>query len=193
MRFRSWLLHHPRYTGAFCFGRTRVRQRPDGSYRHQRLPTQEWVALIREAHVGYITWEEYEQNLRILRENTQRPAAGRDRGPPREGPALLQGLAICAQCGDRMTVRYHLQGVRRIPDYVCQHHGVEHAEPICQHIVGGELDAAIGRLLVEVVTPVTLEVALAVQKELESRSEESDRTEERRVGKECRSRWSPEQ
>ncbi len=169
-----WLLHHPRYTGAFCFGRTRVRQRPDGSYRHQRLPTQEWVALIREAHVGYITWEEYEQNLRILRENTQRPAAGRDRGPPREGPALLQGLAICAQCGDRMTVRYHLQGVRRIPDYVCQHHGVEHAEPICQHIVGGELDAAIGRLLVEVVTPVTLEVALAVQKELESRSEESD-------------------
>ncbi len=169
-----WLLHHPRYTGAFCFGRTRVRKRPDGSYRHQRLPTQEWVALIREAHVGYITWEEYEQNLRILRENTQMPAAGRDRGPPREGPALLQGLAICAKCGDRMTVRYHVQGARRVPDYVCQHHGIEHAEPICQQIVGGELDAAIGRLLVEVVTPVTLEVALAVQKELESRSEESD-------------------
>ncbi len=169
-----WLLHHPRYTGAFCFGRTRVRKRPDGSYRHQRLPTQEWVALIPDAHVGYITWEEYEQNLQILRDNTQMPAAGRDRGPPREGPALLQGLAICAKCGDRMTVRYHLQGARRIPDYVCQHHGIEHAEPICQQIVGGELDAAIGRLLVEVVTPVTLEVALAVQKELESRSEESD-------------------
>ena len=87
----------------------------------------------------------------------------------------MQGLAICAKCGDRMTVRYHVTGARRVPDYVCQRRGVEHAEPICQQIVGGELDAAIGRLLVEVVTPVTLAVALAVQKELESRSEDSDR------------------
>jgi DNA invertase Pin-like site-specific DNA recombinase len=170
-----WLLHHPRYTGAFCFGRTRVRKLPNGSCKHQRLPTEEWIALIRDAHPGYITWDEYEQNLQILRDNAQGPAAGRDRGPPREGPALLQGLVICARCGDRMTVRYHLQGARRVPDYVCQRHGVAHAEPLCQQIVGGELDAAIGRLLVEAVTPVTLEVALAVQKELESRSEESDR------------------
>ncbi len=170
-----WLLHHPRYTGAFCFGRTRVRKQPDGSHRHQRLPSEEWIALIRDAHAGYITWDEYEQNLQILRDNAQAPAAGRDRGPPREGPALLQGLAICAKCGDRMTVRYHVNGARRVPDYVCQRRGVEHAEPICQQIVGGELDAAIGRLLVEVVTPVTLGVALAVQKELESRSEDSDR------------------
>ena len=170
-----WLLHHPRYTGAFCFGRTRVRKRPDGSCQHQQLPAEEWIALIRDAHPGYITWDEYEQNLQILRDNAQGPAAGRDRGPPREGPALLQGLVICAKCGDRMTVRYHLQGARRVPDYVCQRHGVEHAEPLCQQIVGGELDAAIGRLLVEAVTPVTLKVALAVQKELESRSEESDR------------------
>jgi DNA invertase Pin-like site-specific DNA recombinase len=170
-----WLLHHPRYTGAFCFGRTRVRKLPDGSCKHQRLPTEEWIALIRDAHPGYITWDEYEQNLQILRDNAQGPAAGRDRGPPREGPALLQGLVICAKCGDRMTVRYHLQGARRVPDYLCQRHGVEHAEPLCQQIVGGELDAAIGRLLVEAVSPVTLEVALAVQKELESRSEESDR------------------
>lgn len=170
-----WLLHHPRYTGAFCFGRTRTRKQPDGSLRHQRLPTEEWIALIRDAHPGYITWDEYEQNRQILRDNAQAPATGRDRGPPREGPALLQGLAICARCGNRMSVRYHLQGARRVPDYVCQRHGVEHAEPICQLIVGGELDAAIGRLLVEVVTPVTLAVALAVQKELESRSEDGDR------------------
>jgi DNA invertase Pin-like site-specific DNA recombinase len=89
-----WLLHHPRYTGAFCFGRTRVRKQPDGSCKHQRLPAEEWIALIRDAHPGYITWDEYEQNLQILRDNAQGPAAGRDRGPPREGPALLQGLCV---------------------------------------------------------------------------------------------------
>ena len=170
-----WLLHHPRYTGAFCFGRTRTRKLPNGSHQHQRLPTEEWIALIRDSHAGYITWDEYEQNLQILRDNTQAPASGREQGPAREGPALLQGLVICAKCGDRMTVRYHQQGSRRVPDYVCQRHGISNAEPICQQVVGGELDAAIGRLLVEAVTPVTLEVAMAVQKELDSRSAESDR------------------
>ena len=170
-----WLLHHPRYTGAFCFGRTRTRKLPNGSHHHQRLPSEEWIALIRDAHAGYITWDEYEQNLQILRHNTQAPASGREQGPAREGPALLQGLVICAKCGDRMTVRYHQQGTRRVPDYVCQRHGIRHAEPICQHVVGGELDAAIGRLLVEAVTPVTLEVAMAVQQELDSRSAEADR------------------
>ena len=114
-----WLLHHPRYTGAFCFGRTHVQKLPNGSHRHQQLPTDEWIALIRDSHAGYITWDEYEQNLKILSDNAQAPATGRDRGPAREGPALLQGLVMCAKCGDRMTVRYHLHGTRRVPDYVC--------------------------------------------------------------------------
>jgi hypothetical protein len=45
---------------------------------------------------------------------------------------------------------------------------------VCQHIHGGALDETIGKLLVESVTPVTLEVALTVQKELESRADETD-------------------
>lgn len=41
--------------------------------------------------------------------------------PPREGPALLQGLIICGTCGERMTVRYHQRaGQRIVPDYLCQ-------------------------------------------------------------------------
>jgi hypothetical protein len=41
-------------------------------------------------------------------------------------------------------------------------------------IPGAALDDAIGRLLVEAVTPLTLEVALAVQTELESRCDETE-------------------
>ena len=170
-----WILHHPRYAGAFCFGRTRTRKLPDGRQVWEALPAEEWIALIRDAHEGYITWEEFEQHVQILRDNAQAHGAEREQGAPREGPALLQGLAICGKCGDRMTVHYHIQGTRRVPDYVCQRHGIEHGEPLCQQIHGGELDAAIGRLLVDMVTPVTLQVALAVQKELENRSGESDR------------------
>src|SRR5215467_386036 len=40
---------------------------------------------------------------------------------------------------------------------------------------GNSLDDAIGKLLIDTVTPLTLEVALAVQTELESRCDEAER------------------
>ena len=75
-----------------------------------------------------------------------------------------------------MTIRYHVHDTQRVPDYMCQSRSINEAigRP-CQQINGAELDQAIGRLLVETVTPVTLQVALAVQKELEDRSGEFDR------------------
>jgi DNA invertase Pin-like site-specific DNA recombinase len=170
-----WVLHHPRYAGAFCFGRSRQRKHPDGRHIFVRLAPEEWIARIRDAHDAYITWEEFEQNVQCLRENAHAFGAGRETGPPREGSALLQGLAVCAVCGERMTVRYHLRGARKVPDYVCQSKSIQHAQPVCQMIHGGALDDAVGKLLVETVTPLTLEVALAVQKELESRGNESER------------------
>lgn len=176
-----WVLHHPRYAGAFCFGRTRQRKYPDGRHLCERLPRDEWAAFLPEAHEGYITWAEFEDNNRRLRENARAMGADRRSGPPREGPALLQGLAICAVCGERMTVRYHASGGRRVPDYVCQRRGIERAEPICQQINGGAIDDAIGKLLVETVTPVTLEVALTVQKELEARVGEAERARRQEV------------
>lgn len=121
------------------------------------------------------------QNLQRLRENAQALGDERQRGAPREGSALLQGLAVCAICGERMTIRYHIRGDRRVPDYMCQRRGIETGQPICQLVNGGPVDEAIGKLLVDAVTPVTLEVALAVQKELESRCDESDRLRRQEV------------
>jgi DNA invertase Pin-like site-specific DNA recombinase len=170
-----WVLHHPRYAGAFCFGRSRQRKHPDGRHLFVRLPREEWTAFIPDAHEAYISSAELEENVQRLRENAQALGAEREKGPPREGPALLQGLVICATCGQRMTVRYHAFRGRQVPDYVCQRRGIQRAEPVCQQIHGGALDETIGKLLVETVTPVTLEVALRVQKELESRADETDR------------------
>ncbi|WP_217710344.1 recombinase family protein [Paraburkholderia youngii] len=105
-----WVLHHPRYAGAYCFGRTRYRNHPDGQKVSARLPSAEWLSLIPDAHEAYVSWEEFEQNVQVLRENAHALGIDRERGAPREGPALLQGLAICARCGERMTVRYHVKG-----------------------------------------------------------------------------------
>ena len=177
-----WVLHHPRYAGAFCYGRSRQRKLPDGRHRrYKRLPPEEWTALIRDAHDGYIRWDEYEQNKRRLRENAHALGEEREKGPPREGPALLQGLAICAICGERMTIRYHQRNALLAPDYMCQRHGIQRGQTACQYIPGSTIDEAIGKLLVETVTPRTLEVALKVQKVLESRSAEVERLRQHEV------------
>lgn len=175
------ILHNPRYTGAFVYGRTHTRKTVEGDWVIEHVSREEWDVLIRDVHAGYIDWDEYEQNQRRLHDNCQAYGEDRRKSPPREGPALLQGLLICGRCGKRMTVRYHRRRGQLFPDYVCQREGIEHAEPICQHIPGAAIDEAIGNILVEAVTPVTLEVALAVQQELQSRLEEADRLRQQQV------------
>jgi DNA invertase Pin-like site-specific DNA recombinase len=174
------LLHNPRYTGAFVYGRSRTRPNPDGSTSYTRLPREQWM-LFKNAHSGYISWEQYEENLLRLRENAQAIGADRRKSPPREGPALLQGMVVCGRCGSRMTVRYHTRRGRLIPDYVCQRDGVEHAIAVCQHVVGEHIDKAVGQLLVESVTPLALEVTLAVQQELQARVDEVDQLRKKQV------------
>jgi hypothetical protein len=130
--------------------------------------------LIRDAHPGYISWADHDDNLRRLHENAQAHGKDRRKSPPREGPALLQGLVICGRCGERMTVRYRDNRGELVPEYVCQRRAIERAQPLCQWILGGELDRVIGELLVETVSPLALEVALAVQEELRARADEAD-------------------
>jgi hypothetical protein len=70
-----------------------------------------------------------------------------------------------------MTLRYHSRHGRLCPEYVCQRKGVENAEPLCQWIPGQEIKKNVSHLMLELVTPVTLDVALAVQRELQARME----------------------
>lgn len=175
-------LHNPRYAGAFCFGRTRTWIDAEGKWHCVQLPREQWRFLKRDAHPGYITWEEYLTNQERLVENRQ-PRGG-DRpssGPAREGPALLQGLVLCGKCGKSMTIRYHWREGRLVPDYICAQDCVRRSLPICQSIPGRGLDEAIGRLLVESVTPLALEVVLNVQGELQTRLEQADRLRHQHV------------
>jgi DNA invertase Pin-like site-specific DNA recombinase len=182
---RHWrvlrVLHNPRYAGAFFFGRSRAHKRPGDAVEVEVLPRDEWIALMPDAHPGYISWEQFEANLARLRDNAQAHGAERRKSPPREGPALLQGLAVCGVCGRRMTVRYHTRKSRQWPEYVCQSEGIETASAKCQSIPGSGIDETIGALLVETVTPMTLEVALQVQAELEARAHEADALRRQRV------------
>ena len=65
--------------------------------------------------------------------------------------------------------------------YVCQRDGIERAAPICQSIPGTKIDQALGELLLETVTPLTLEVALDVQRQLQAQLDQADRLRQQHV------------
>ena len=167
------VLHNPRYAGAFVFGRLRTRRDLDGRSHIHRLPPDQWQVTLPDHHPGYITWETFEANQRTLLDNAKARGPER-RSPPREGPALLQGLALCGRCGRRMTVRYTQVGGQLTPHYLCQRRGIETAQPVCQHIPGAGIDQAVGRLLLETLSPVQIDVTLAVQHEVQARLAEAD-------------------
>lgn len=175
-------LHNPRYAGAYCYGKTRQRKTVNGRPTSVKQRREDWVALIQGVHPSYISWQQFEENERVLLANAQAQGLDRRRSPPREGPALLQGLAVCGRCGQRMVVHYRRFGDRLAPQYRCEAVSIEEGGgPLCQYIPGTTIDAAIGQLLLETVSPVALEVALAVQAELASRIEDADRLRAKQV------------
>ncbi len=178
------VLRNPRYAGAFCFGRTQTRKHPDGSLHTQVLPQEQWLFLIREVHPGYISWEEYEAHLAQLRENRQAHGEDRRHGPPREGPALLQGLLICGRCGNRMTVGYHdvKKGRRLYPEYRCQKEHIEEGDDkCCQRLLGAGLDTVIADLLLAQLTPLAIETSMAIHEELHAQAQEASRLRTQQV------------
>lgn len=176
-----FILRNPRYTGAYVYGRrTQKRRNLQGRPIIMTLAEDKWHALIKNAHEGYISWEDYEENIKRLEQN-RRSGDGFNKTAPREGPALLQGLVLCGICGKRMRVRYRVKAGRTYPQYECKGLFENMAGAICQQISGARVDQAVGDLLVEAVNPAALDAALAVQQELENRLQEADRLRYRQV------------
>jgi len=168
------VLHHPRYAGAFVYGRTRTRHRPDGSTTVATMPRSQWQFVMPGIHHGYIDWDRFEANQRQLADNARAYGIQRRSGPVREGPALLQGRVLCGLCGERRGVHYSQEHGRTVSVYICQENTVRRGGRVCQSVPGKIVDPAIGALLVELMTPMALEVTLAVQQELEARAAETD-------------------
>src|SRR4029453_5262521 len=83
-------LTNPRYAGAYVYGRRHYRRAADGKKLLRKREPGDWLSCIPDAHAGYITWEQFQQNLKILEANGHGFDAARA-SPPREGSALLQG------------------------------------------------------------------------------------------------------
>ena len=168
------VLHNPRYAGAFVYGRVRTRRLPDGKHSTTKVPRSDWQFVIPGIHTGYITWEQFEANQKRISDNAMGFGKARKFGPAREGPALLQGRVLCGLCGERMGIHYSIAHNQVTPTYVCQESSIRKAEKVCQRVPGAVIDQAISDLLLELMQPMTLEIALAVQQEVEVRITDSD-------------------
>jgi DNA invertase Pin-like site-specific DNA recombinase len=169
------VLTNPRYAGAYVYGRRRYRRTGDGKKMVQtKHDSNEWLACIPNAHPGYISWEQYKQNLELLASNGRTYELAR-RSPPREGAALLQGRAVCGRCGRHFRVRYRSTRGKQEAWYICDRGHDKFGERDCQSIAGPAVDEAIGALVAERMTPAAVELALEIRREIETRREEADR------------------
>jgi DNA invertase Pin-like site-specific DNA recombinase len=167
------MLNNPRYAGVYAYGRRQYRRALDGKKQVQRREADDWLACIPNAHPGYISWERFQENLKILAGNGRGYELARA-SPPREGAALLQGRAVCGRCGQHFRVRYATRRGRQEAWYVCDRGHTTRGERDCQSIAGGPIDRAIGSLVTEKMTPAAVELAIEIRREVEARCEESD-------------------
>ena len=93
------LRHAPKRRSVVDDGRARK------SSTRTRKPQEKWKVLLLDNHDGYITWQEYQENLSMLEANASQrePTAG---GAAKKGTALLGGLLRCSHCGRKLFVGY---------------------------------------------------------------------------------------
>jgi DNA invertase Pin-like site-specific DNA recombinase len=166
-------LRNPRYAGVYAYGQRVYGRTVEGKKTLRKRAESDWLACIPNAHPGYITWERYQENLRLLESNGHGYDAARA-SPPREGVALLQGRAVCGRCGQYLRVRYRDARGKLESWYVCDRTTDARAESNCQSLAGAPVDDAVGLLVAEKMTPAAVELALEIRKEIEARHDEAD-------------------
>ncbi len=175
------MLNNLRYAGAYAYGRRQYRRALDGKKQVQRQRQfGDWLACIPNAHPGYISWERFQENLKILESNGRAYELARA-SPPREGAALLQGRAICGRCGRHFRVRYATRRGRQEAWYVCDRGHTARGELNCQSIAGAPIDEAVGLLVAEEMTPAAVGLAIEIRREVEARCVEADQLRRRAI------------
>jgi len=210
------ILHSPLYAGAYAFGRRAQRTRViDGRARKAngiRKPREEWSVLLRDQHPAYISWQEYEDNQRLLLENAHMKK-NCARKSARGGRALLTGLMRCGRCGRMMRVFYG-QAKGNAHRYQCRGDDAHVGAGLCIGIGGVRIDRAVALQILEAVSDRAVEaaifasdqversrkeVAVAVERELEaarydaslaSRRYELVDPAKRHVARELEARWN---
>lgn len=162
------ILHNPAYAGAYVFGRWDYsgprRSGKSGKALPHLLSVAQWPVNLLDHHPSYLEWGEFVKNQERLRQNWNREGG---RGVEREGNALLQGIAVCGICGQKMGVQHHALTERRSSSYICQR-GYQYGDTgVCQTMTSRPVDAAVASAFLEAASPSSLQVAVRVLDQIE--------------------------
>lgn len=157
------ILTNPTYAGAYVFGRTESRVTIESGrkriVRGFRRERSDWEVLIKDHHEGYITWDEFERNQRLIVDNANGKSF-MSRGSVRRGEALLAGLLRCGHCGRKLHVAY--SGTHRtVGRYHCRGSQMNHGGDPCISFGGLRVDRAISAEVIARLQPLGVEAALA--------------------------------
>src|ERR1700747_1482668 len=154
------LLTNPVYAGAHVFGRTGSRVRIEAGRkvitRGMARRRQEWEVLIRDHHDGYISWEEYDRNQKIIAGNANMKGT-MVAGSVRKGGGLLVGLLRCGHCGRKLKVLHH---ARRDTRYICNAEMDYASDKKCISFSNMRVDAAVSAEVLRAISPLAIEAAL---------------------------------
>jgi DNA invertase Pin-like site-specific DNA recombinase/sulfur carrier protein ThiS len=156
------ILTNPVYSGAYAFGRRSVEVKIQNgrkrTVRNRLRHWKDWNVLIKDHHEGYISWEEFECNQRLLADNANR-RSNMGRGSVRRGEALLAGLFRCARCGKKLQVSY--SGDPPKQRYVCPGPNNDTFGNKCISFGGLRSDRAVAQEILDRLQPLGIEAALA--------------------------------
>ena len=161
------ILRNPAYAGAFVYGKTRTVRTVDAGQvqcRQRRRDQSEWSVIVHNRYPSYISWETFQQIQTTLRDNYAEYDRNRSRGVPREGSALLQGLAYCGECGHKMVVQY--KGGSR---YLCNFLRAQTQAPVCQYLPADPIDQHVIEAFFQALSPLELDL---YEKAMQSRHDQ---------------------
>ncbi len=160
--FVSDVLRNPFYAGAYVYGRRPMevvlsKGRPRKRQAMARA-AEDCRVFIRDHHEGYIDWEAYRENLRMMRRNVQSFDKDKAIAAVRSGQGLLAGLLRCGRCGRKLHVRYWgKQGTAA--RYLCKG-DFEAGGRYCLGFGGATVDRRLGDELLRVISPLGVRASL---------------------------------
>ncbi len=169
------LLTNPVYAGAYVYGRTFTRVRFEGgrkvaTHGIARRP-EEWDVVIRNHHDGYITWEEYDRNQKVIAGNANMKGA-MVRGSVRNGSGLLVGLLRCGHCGRKLKVHHN---ERKGARYVCTTDIANLSNKNCIAFSNMRIDAAMSAEVLRAVSPLAMAAQARLEEQMENLRHEQPR------------------
>lgn len=154
------VLTNPIYAGAYVYGRRASTTRIEGGVKVVRRgffkPLEKWDILLKGRHEGYISWDQFEHNQRVISDNINRRGEA-VRGSVRRGEALLVGLLRCQHCGRKLHVGYP-----GYPIYICRtrfHNDGPQAK--CILFGAQRVDKAVAAEVLKVLQPEGVRAAMA--------------------------------